>query len=59
MKSEDKEVVQQVMDNLSYVKGYKEKLIEFNTQFNPHDGDTKFTHEVKDFKFLFPLDKAI
>ena len=58
MKAEDKEVLQQVLDNLSYTKGYKEQLIEFNKGFNPHNG-AKFTNEVKEFKFLFPLDKAI
>ena len=56
MKAEDKEVLQQVLDNLSYTKGYKEQLIEFNKGFNPHK-EVKFTHNVEEF--LFPLDKAI
>ncbi len=56
MKPEDKEVLQQVLDNLAYVDGYKEKLIEFNREFNPHQR-VRFSTEPK--KFLFPLEKAI
>lgn len=56
MRPEDKEVLQQVLDNLSYVKGYKEKLIEFNKKFDPNK-EVKFTHDPS--KFLFPLEKAI
>lgn len=56
MKIGDEEVVRQVMDNLSYTKGYKEKLIEFNKQFNPYK-EVKMSYGAKEF--LFPLEKAI
>jgi hypothetical protein len=56
MKLEDGEVIRQVMDNLSYVKGYKERLIEFNKEFNSYN-NVKVNYNVKEF--LFPLEKAI
>jgi hypothetical protein len=58
MKDEDKEVIQDVIDRLSYCSdsNYKEKLIKFNERFDPHK-KVKFTNDSN--KFLFTIDKAI
>lgn len=34
MTDDKKVILQQVIDNLLYIEGYKDKLIEFNKQFN-------------------------
>ncbi len=56
MKIEDSQVVREVLDNLSYTNGYKDKLIEFNKQFNPYI-KVKVSYGSKEF--LFPLEKVI
>ncbi len=57
MTDDKKLVLQTTIDNLLYLEGYKEKLEEFNRQFENYIVNVKFSHDTN--KFLFPLDKAI
>lgn len=56
MDTENKKLVQEVIDRILYCKGYKEELEHLNEHYDPHNS-TKFTSNVEDF--MFPLEKAI
>lgn len=56
MTDDKKEVLQQTIDNLLYIEEYKDKLIEFNKQFDNFK-KIKLSHDIT--KFKFSLDKAI
>ena len=56
MTDDKKNALQATIDNLLYIEGYKDKLIEFNKQFIPND---RVKYNNKTTEFLFGLDKAI
>lgn len=60
-REEKQELTRATLDRILYCPGYKEKLIELNQQFNPHQ-ETKHSYsaikgELPNFRFS--LDKAI
>ncbi len=61
-REEKQELTRATLDRILYCPGYKEKLIELNQQFNPHQ-ETKHSYSaINDgdlSKFRFSLDKAI
>lgn len=56
---EKNELTREFLDRLVYCKGYKEKIIELNKQFNPHN-DVKYSYSSgKEPEFKFPIEVAI
>jgi len=59
--TEKQELTRATLDRILYCPGYKEKLIELNQQFNPHQ-ETKHSYSAINNElpnFRFSLDKAI
>lgn len=58
-REEKNELMRDILDRVSYCKGYKEELLKLNARYNPHENVNYSVGVVENKTPLFPLNQVL